>query len=303
MPDAAMHWIFGRKVMEEIPWIRSPEVFSFALTGGDDWALYGFPLLRKSRNGRAEEMHTRKTGLFLRTLEAETELRDYWAGFVCHYVLDSLCHPYISAHAGVYDGTEETRMYRGGHTAWERALDRWILREEGIPGRHPVSDMVRSRLPEAFREPLDRVYRKVYGWENAWRDLNRARQGLTFFLWCVEDPHHILRTLTEPMTHPTLRALLYSRDAVGDRDLLNLSHGAWIHPWTGEEHRESFPELMEMSLRTAREMILGREEIGNRSYLTGLEIGDRRNEHPMRQGKSLPEEAAGSQEVRISGNV
>ena len=103
MPDVAVHAAFGREVLaslpEEVREYLIPEPYTFALFGPDVWFMYK-PWHR--REGRGRRMHTGKPGLFLTTLlcRAESsaspvEMFSYLSGFLCHYALDSIAHPYI----------------------------------------------------------------------------------------------------------------------------------------------------------------------------------------------------------------
>lgn len=69
------------------------------------------------------DMHKHKTGLFLKTLfsMAKTDVqKDYCLGFLCHYSLDSLIHPFVGYLSTAYASPFNIPH---GHSFYESALD------------------------------------------------------------------------------------------------------------------------------------------------------------------------------------
>ena len=303
MPDVAMHYFFGQDVLTELPAdIRiDPDVFVFALSGPDDW-FFCFTNLLICARGRY--MHRRKTGAFLKALAQKPSLFSYFCGYYCHYILDATCHPYIIAHAGSYDMTEQTRQYRGNHTALERALDRWIM-DERMETRH-LSEVVFSEpLPEELSLPIDLVYQNVFGWTNVFQDLLMAKKKMRRYTRILEDRNGFAKLVTDIVHHPLLQPLPYSRHYYETEDILNLSHRQWHHPKDPSLiSTSSFPELLEQARKEAVAGITAVSHgdlslIGNRSYLTGLDLDDKRNDNEEtyslldkdgKKEKSTPEE-------------
>lgn len=281
MPDLAMHYYFGQAVKDALPdkIHIEKDAFDFALSGPDDW-FYCFT--NKALGMRAPVMHRQKTGAFLRVLAQSKSLFSYFAGFFCHYILDATCHPYIIVSTGMYDHTNNTRQYRGNHTAFERALDRWILKDH--MQKHPLTDvMFDMPLPQELRRPIDQAYYEVYGWENVFTDLLDAKRKMRKYLRILEDPHGTARLITDLIPHPLLRPLPYSRHYYESADILNLEHRTWHHPKDVRlTSSESVPDLMKRAGREAVKAISAAYEgdlslIGNRSYITGFEMDDERN--------------------------
>lgn len=281
MPDLATHYCFGQNVLSHLPeGIRiDRKVFDFALTGPDDWF---FCFTRPALCVRGRIMHRRKTGAFLSALASKHDLFSYFAGYFCHYTLDATCHPYIIAHAGSYEFTEESRPFRGNHTALERALDRWILKDD-TRKRPLTGGMIAVPLPETLKPSLNAAYQDVYGWQEVFPDLLLAKRKMRRYTWIMEDPYGIARVLTDIVPHPMLQPLPYSRHEYESADILNLSHHPWHHPKDPElVSTSSFPELMEQAQKEAVNAIsaVSRGDlslIGNRSYITGLDLDDERN--------------------------
>ena len=298
MPDVALHHAFGMEVSASLP----PEIreylaeapFGFALYGPDLWFVYQF---WKRRQGRGRRMHTTRTGDFLASLAlqardgtARREIFSYLAGFLCHYALDSETHPYI-----IWQ-TTETWPTKRAHRDLEHALDAALLKREGFWGeKHPVTDhhFPRLRLPEVMAEDLDAVYGKVYGWRHTLPALNRC---YAFYRWIfrqLEKPRSALTLLARVFPTHRLRSLPYAGSAFLDRDVENLSHAPWHEAYAREQiSRQSFPELYSLALSEAVRMISDayaflfgkgvteadlKKSLGNRSYLSGLDVDDPRN--------------------------
>lgn len=298
MPDIVVHAAFGREVKQALPEeIRAKladEPYTFALFGPDLWFLYR-PW--KRREGRGRMMHTAKPGAFLmaladrvKTSAAPEDLFSYLAGFLCHYALDSVTHPYI-IHL-----TEEKYDFPRCHMSFEHSLDMRELRRAGLEGRrHAITEnyFPACRLPGSIRADIDAVFRSVYGWENCWSALNHACARHHLVYRVIENPAGLFSRLTRLTRHPRLKSFSYSESHFNDIDVENDGKQEWRH-----SHEPSlasfatFAELRGEALGLAVRMIeaayrclflseIPREElaeiIGNRSYLSGLDADDPRN--------------------------
>lgn len=88
----------------------------------------------------------------------------YAAGYLCHFALDSRCHPYIRRRQ---DGVKIA------HTGIESEFDRFLMVRDGLDP-HRETPLPTPRMPESFYELLERyVYPGVKGWQ--------YREGLDFF--------------------------------------------------------------------------------------------------------------------------
>ena len=298
MPDVAVHAAFGREVLaslpEEVREYLLPEPYTFALFGPDVWFLYK-PWLR--REGRGRRMHTGKPGLFLTTLLRRTtvsasraEMFSYLSGFLCHYALDSISHPYI-----IYVTAEE-RVFPRSHMSLEHALDGVQFRRDGYENeKHPVTAHYypRLRLPENMKQDLDAVFEEVYGWKNCWSALNRSCRRYRLCYRVLENPRGLAARLARRTKRDVLCSLAYSESQFHSLDPENTEHRVWRHPFDPEQSfKDSFPDLREKARQFAVQLIeavyrlLRHSEgsvedisalIGNNSYLSGLPAEDPRN--------------------------
>ena len=276
MPDIVVHYRFGREVFarlaEEIRAGIDETLYDHATAGPDVWFSYGFYAGKRAgdRPGRGTVMQHTKTGEFLTALVrragksgAGDLLFSYLSGFLCHYCLDRAAHPYIIYRTGNYDGTEETRRYRGNHMRFEHALDLLELKKWGRTLRdRPIRrEILRlRRLPRAMREDLDAVYREVFGWEDATRDLDRAVRDQRRFYFLAAEPSGLLDRILQHADNGRsahdLRAVAYSGKDRTRADVENLRHDEWRNPFAPDlASRESFREIRERAAGDAAEMI------------------------------------------------
>ncbi len=299
MPEIAVHYFFGERVLKELPQeIRErihPALYRTGVRGPDPLGVIRFwcPPVWKRFHGWSSEMHNRHCGKFFRWLSQETmnqtgilreQLFSYECGFLTHYFLDSTCHPYVIYHTG--SGKE----YSGNHRSLEHAMDRLALAWNGMKLKdRPITRKILSGngLPETMRESIDAVYAETFGWKNAWQRINQALQDEKRFAQIIEDPGEILARVFKGGTPGSLS---YAEKAYVNVDIENEDHREWRYPYEeGRTSTKSFAELTENAAQQAgqavRELYLyleGKgpypESIGNRSYESGLDAKDRRNQ-------------------------
>ena len=148
MPAIYAHRAFGEDLKKHLAAERYAEVFShpdsFALgLHGPDTLFYFHPLGKNAVNLRGEEMHARPAKAFfcaardiLRERGAPAADVAYLYGFVCHFALDSVCHPEVAA---------QMKLHSLSHTAVEAAFERFMLLRDGKePVRAVIADHIRA---------------------------------------------------------------------------------------------------------------------------------------------------------------
>lgn len=135
MPTTYAHYKFGKDVIGALtrPLQQSiesrRELFDIGLHGPD--ILFYYKALSKNRvNGLGYEMHDQFADeFFTRAVKVIEESQDkaaaraYIYGFICHFALDSECHPYV----------EKMIQVSGiSHSEIEMEFDRLLLKEEYI---------------------------------------------------------------------------------------------------------------------------------------------------------------------------
>lgn len=133
MPTTYAHDTFGKLVYQKLPEdIREllSEHKNSYMTGlhGPDILFYYHPFSKNEVNRKGSEMHREIAGPFFERCReyymatSDKEALAYVTGFICHYMLDSTCHPYIAKYM------EKTGA---AHDEIETELDRHIMERAG----------------------------------------------------------------------------------------------------------------------------------------------------------------------------
>ncbi len=311
MPDLVTHFYFAETVLAALPAQTAaridPKLHGFTSAGPDVWFSIGFTGGRyKPLAGRGGLMHRESTGDYLMALADEARrgadkdaLFSYLTGFLCHYCLDSRCHPYIMTVTGSYDGSDATLRYRGAHTRLERAIDSYVIRERYgyTPWRFPfLRRVLRLRaLPETLRTGLDAAHERVFGWTGCFDALQRCVRDQRRFYALMKDPCGLLTALARRLDNGhgeyDLPGLTYYRKELAGLDFLNEQHRPWRHfrdPSIVSD--ASFFDLFELAKADCLTMIEACRTyvydgggspagvIGDRSYESGFDWRDPRNE-------------------------
>ena len=131
MPASYAHTCYGKMVYRELPGeIRRcirlhPQAYLVGLHGPDLFFFYK-PYLKNKIAAIGHRAHQEEAFSFFcqgRGLAAgDGVLKAYLMGFLCHFALDSVCHPYVSRY-------EELHGVR--HSDIETELDRALMQERG----------------------------------------------------------------------------------------------------------------------------------------------------------------------------
>lgn len=157
MPSHYAHLIFGKKVRAAAP-ADLRELFdrqeTLFLTGlhGPDLLFYYRPISPNPVNREGSAIHSRPGSVFFRqglqvlAQQNTTARRAYLAGALCHYMLDSACHPCVNHYQAAY---------QVGHHEIETELDRALMEQDGLdPFQvdvaahiHPTAEVCRTIAP------------------------------------------------------------------------------------------------------------------------------------------------------------
>ncbi len=167
MPTTYAHDLFGKtvygKLNSEIREIIARHQMAYTVgLHGPDILFYVRPFHKNCINELGQQLHQEEAavffekggGLYRRT--KDEGVFAYLLGFVCHFMLDSTCHPYIG---------DYMRRTGAGHDEIETELDRALMEDSGKnpffyhPACviHPTKDCVRSIaavLPEVSEKEV-----------------------------------------------------------------------------------------------------------------------------------------------------
>ena len=324
MPGFVTHYFFGLSCYRHIPSeelkhaIRSNRTAYLLGLQGPDIFFYHLPLLRHHNHKNiGSYLHGHRTREFFssaigqigsyHTLEERETALAYLCGFLCHYALDSRCHPYVYARAGYRAGSGENASI-AGHADLEMVIDAKILDHY----KHiPLSRFnVKKTFQFAPRELLTVttfLSRSLY---DTLKDLfGKSRYFVTpaFIRYILTESRLIIALLTDPkakrkrlvrgverfvLPYPLLSAKFITDVEIHIRDPLNLSHTAWSNPWdTGQVSCASFTDEYRKAMLFVHKLftaipyahILNRtltekekeqflDLVGNLSYHSGLSV-------------------------------
>ncbi|MDY3917377.1 MAG: zinc dependent phospholipase C family protein [Candidatus Limivivens sp.] len=176
MPTTYTHDIFGKNVYQKLP-----EELQSLIAGhmtayriglhGPDILFYYKPFSENKINEMGRRLHREKAAGFFKACKAlvrtDEETAAYVLGFICHYMLDSTCHPYIG---------EYMRKTGAAHDEIETDLDRVLME---MTGRDPF-----SYRPGAFITAggeLPSRLEKVFQGQVSGREIRTALRSMRFY--------------------------------------------------------------------------------------------------------------------------
>ena len=137
MPAAYAHYVFGQKVLKELPRDLQERIKDYLPLyhigiHGPDILFYYEPLHSNEISRLGYEMHDAEAEEFFenarrKILAADGEekmaMEAYIAGFICHFMLDSECHGYVA------EKMEESGI---SHSEIETEFDSMLMRKKGL---------------------------------------------------------------------------------------------------------------------------------------------------------------------------
>ena len=326
MPGFTTHYLFGVKAYNEQPNNYLKHVISkyrwlyqLGLQGPDIF-FYNLPILRhRDYRNVGCHMHDFHVNEFFRTCLKEIaaihskqqreQAISYYAGFLCHYIADSICHPYVYGRIQA-DADGSAFRAHGLHAELENDIDALLLRK--FKKKKPsefnqtaticlngqelqfisrfLSQCINDTyypitLQNNFQVTEGMVKRSVYAIHFGGRLLSdpegRKHDAIHFF--------ENLFTLNPVAS----KKLVTDRKPQNVRKALNLDHEVWVNPWDQRlASTASFIDLYHQTLQKCSlvyshlnallsdstpleeadwEIFLA--ELGNFSYHSGLDVG------------------------------
>ena len=325
MPGFTTHYILGMKAYNDMPQTSLKFIiakyrwlYQLGLQGPDIF-FYNLPVLRhRDHRNVGSHMHEHLVNQFfsccfenlnIESRQQREEGLAYVCGFLCHYVGDSICHPYVYGRIE-YDVDHPGGYYHGLHAQLENDIDALLLRKykKKKPSQFNqaaticlngmeiqfISRFLSKCINETYY-PLS--YRNNY--QVTARMIHRSILAIRFGCRTLADPYGKKKNKIEFVENIFLKNPVASNKLVTDTVAdpawsLNLRHETWCNPWNKQiASQASFPDLFKQSLSkldTIYYMInslvdgtpgvdpvsLGRllNEIGNYSYHSGLPCRD-----------------------------
>lgn len=176
MPAAYSHYRLGTIVFNKLqPPLKKIietdcDLFNIGLHG-PDILFYNRPYIHSKINRLGSAMHKQRADIFFyQALEVLKETNSkaqfaYLCGFICHYILDSNCHPYINT---IIKETGVT------HFEIETELDRYFMVKDNL-------DPLRTKLTDHIKVNEDTVNNIAPFFKATKKELYKSLNGMKFY--------------------------------------------------------------------------------------------------------------------------
>ena len=210
-----------------------------------------------------------KTGLSFLPEDERPIARSYALGFLCHYTLDSVMHPFIfSQQYALCDAGEPGLSRRDGHEVHayiETELDEMVLfvkRGETIEHFNPARNIIKGsqRMLEIVSKLYVYVAMVVYGRAVPPDLFSSSVHAMRLGQRVFHSPSGLKRLIlgkVEELVRPYsfIRAMSHLPIELEESIFDNREHAQWNDPFTGEKSAESFWDLYEHALEQAERNI------------------------------------------------
>lgn len=319
MPDTITHYLFGLDTSKHIhssplyPIIKTHRSLFFVGLQGPDPMYYHDTHKKENFHYVGKVMHQEKTADFLIScltfakqhiddVSIYDPLMSYISGLICHYVLDSMTHPYIFYLSGRYiEDNPDTHAYKGLHKKIEVAIDSLLLKSKFGLDAHKFRIhqhvLKLHKVPSFIVDLYDNVLFNVYAIKNGGTIFKDSYKAFRKYYGLTYDPVGMKKALASTVTSILPGDLSSYADSFSyykctDEfvDYLNLKKSVWLHPVTGTVYTFSFEDLIHNALKVSSKLLLAgyaytqstltledlTEIMPNVSYLTGLPWQDQR---------------------------
>lgn len=326
MPGFTTHYIMGMKAYNDLPnsqlkFIISKYRWLYQLgVQGPDMFFYNIPILRhRDYRNVGSYMHEHHISEFFQcyirhlseidSKQQRERAMAYFCGYLCHYIGDSICHPYVYGRIE-YDVEHPTSYHHGLHAILENDIDALLLFKykkkkpsqfnqaatislNGLEMQF-ISNFLAGCINETyypisyrnnFQVTPQMVHRSIMALRFGCRTLadpsGKKKNGIAFFENIfLRNPIASTKMVTDEVSNP--------------RKCLNLDHEIWCNPWDERlASNASFPELFKQTLaklssafylinlaltapKEEQDTVFLRlyQELGSYSYHSGLAVAD-----------------------------
>lgn len=302
MPDLWTHILCGNRAIEKFDDEKlyseiqnRINLFQLGTQGPDIFYYYRFWRGFNTSENRilGKLLHTKSTGEFIINClkylknignnKEYMELLTYMTGFISHYTLDSITHPYIYYYA-FSQSNEGSRSYlaHSYHKKLEVLIDSIYLSRnndlnpEGIPSYNAIN--VGVNIPDIIADCLKKQIKYTYNFSISSSLINNAYRDMKTGLRLLYDPINFKLNLVKLMekilkTPEKFSCVFCPKYLNKDYDYLNDIHKEWIHPYNNFRIcRESFDDLFNLAVHESKRRI----------YASISFINDRINEIDLR---------------------
>ncbi len=319
MPDIITHYLFGLNTTQNLkhsplyPIVKEHRDLFLIGLQGPDFMYYAFHKQKLAYAYIASKMHTEKTGEFiisslshLKRYQVDSkefnQLLSYMCGFLCHYILDSIAHPYIFYLGGRYvEDAPETKVFEGLHKKIELAIDSLLLEQLLSKKAHQFNInkhiLTLTHLPTCLLNLYDETLFLLYGISNGGAIFKKSYEDTRLYYKLTFDSFGAKKALVSSTSFMLPKALVthannfsYYNCVDPLINYLNTNKKVWLHPVTGNVYTFSFHDILRNAAKKSLTLLQAtydfvtsnlsyqdfKEMLPNLSYLTGLPTTDTR---------------------------
>lgn len=261
MPGYDTHYLFGIKSYQKLPQSNiknaiknKKSAYVLGMLGPDIFFYYATEVVAVRKN-IGSIMHTSKTALFLKNMIDYAAAMDdgknsveiaYLCGFLTHYYLDAMCHPYV------YWRTD----YLNQHFQYENDIDVALLRIMRNTTPYEFSQVSQIKIGGMDRERVCKML--YYAIHRTYHDSRITLQGIRLAIFSIQKEQRLLKKCSNTLKSAIasveecfvgqtyLASLIPGVDHEISEDPLNLRHETWANPWKPEKtSTDSVPDMME----------------------------------------------------------
>ena len=281
MPSSVTHNFFSCDVHEKLnnkikvlinPCINEYKIFA---QGPDPYFFYDFHLTKRSKEiykiSKAMQ-HSKINKHFLSLINyiyekkyySNSQVMAYLYGQICHYTLDSTCHPYIIYYTGFYDNKDKnTYKYNGLHEEMEYYIDCYLIwkRLNILPKNYKAYKELFDKIKfnDNLIDVIDNVSKKVYGFDNVSKkyyksicDMKKFYYVFNYDKWGIKKFIYGIMDMICPNSIIKKRELSFNVDPNSKLFYLNSDKMTWHHPCDKKEKYDfSFQELYDIAIKKA----------------------------------------------------
>lgn len=303
MPAFSTHYLFAEELMDRLAGLAdfrlNRDAVYIGAQGPDIFFFHRALPWQKGKSLRkaGSAMHRSKCGDIMDCFQeyckskADPDIaKSYVYGFILHYALDRICHPYIYFIQNRITDKFKTMNPHSVHNMIELSLDSVLLREKKNI-RNPKAYKTEYMLHFTQRE-LSEISSVLassgklfspYAFTDedvacAIKDTRAAQRLLLDAAGSKEKFLKLAERLVSPFTgNFRISSFLRTNDLEKAIKYVNMNNRKWRSPYSGEIRSESFTQLYELAKDDAVEMIkrldsgcTGEEITSNLSFLTGV---------------------------------
>jgi hypothetical protein len=260
MADFYMHAMLADDVARTSKLKLNTSLVKMGAQGPDPYYFNALNIHKIQSLGLADDMHDHRINDMLMTMLEEVkkhysiDLYSFFIGFLSHYALDTILHPYIYHYTGDYHQDNiKSITHRGLHVKFERRVDihfiKLVFNQQSH--RYPVCQLTfeEKEVPLEITALMEHVAKSVY--QNDLGGLLYAKGYRHMQQTCkryVQDRFGIKKTFLSFVDLFNQTERIHLRDLSYHNydehfDYLNLNHNTWYHPVTHQPFTFSVPEL------------------------------------------------------------